>query len=95
LQAPASCFSSEAGIFTGDLKERFSRFWHGYRALTFASREGLDPETAMHQASILFTFAVMAMAGAWYVMQDMSGRDAVPDAAAQTAAISAPAVLSE
>ena len=48
-------------------------------------------ETVMHQASILFTFAVMAMAGAWYVMQDMTGRDAVPDAAAQTAAISAPA----
>lgn len=47
----------------------------------------------MHQGSILFTFAVMAMAGAWYVMQDMSGRDAVPDAAAQTAAISAPVNL--
>lgn len=24
----------------------------------------------MHQASILFTAAVMAMAGAWYVLQD-------------------------
>lgn len=48
----------------------------------------------MHQASILFTFMVMAMAGAWYVMQDMSGREPAPEAASQTAAISAP-VLSE
>jgi len=30
----------------------------------------------MHQASILFTAAVMAMAGAWYAMQDMSKADA-------------------
>ncbi len=30
----------------------------------------------MHQASILFTAAVMAMAGAWYVMQDMTRNDA-------------------
>lgn len=29
----------------------------------------------MHQASILFTAAVMAMAGAWYVMQDMTRAD--------------------
>ena len=29
----------------------------------------------MHQASILFTAAVMAMAGAWYAMQDMSRSD--------------------
>lgn len=47
----------------------------------------------MHQASILFTFAVMAMAGAWYVMQDMSGRDAVPETPAQTASMSAPATV--
>ncbi len=49
----------------------------------------------MHQASILFTFAVMAMAGAWYVMQDMRRAETV-DAPTQTAAISAPAnVLAE
>lgn len=32
----------------------------------------------MHQASILFTFAVMAMAGAWYAMQDTARREAEP-----------------
>lgn len=32
----------------------------------------------MHQGSILFTAAVMAMAGAWYVMQDMKRADANP-----------------
>lgn len=42
-------------------------------------------ETAMHQASILFTFAVMAMAGAWYVMQDMRRADAEPTAHQQAA----------
>jgi hypothetical protein len=36
----------------------------------------------MHQASILFTAAVMAMAGAWYAMQDISRND---DAAAPAA----------
>lgn len=49
----------------------------------------------MHQGSILFTFAVMAMAGAWYVMQDMRRSDAA-ETPAQTASISAPAnVLAE
>ena len=38
----------------------------------------------MHQASILFTAAVMAMAGAWYAMQDMS-RDDVEAAATEQA----------
>ncbi len=42
----------------------------------------------MHQASILFTFAVMAMAGAWYVMQDMRRSEAA-ETPAQTASISA------
>lgn len=46
----------------------------------------------MHQASILFTFAVMAMAGAWYVMQDMR-RAETADAPTQTAAIAAPVNL--
>jgi hypothetical protein len=42
----------------------------------------------MHQASILFTAAVMAMAGAWYVMQDMThGNDAPAAAAEQHAAM--------
>ena len=50
----------------------------------------------MHQGSILFTFAVMAMAGAWYVLQDPSVLEARPEAPAQTASISAPAnVLAE
>ncbi|MEZ6029131.1 MAG: hypothetical protein R3C46_05210 [Hyphomonadaceae bacterium] len=50
----------------------------------------------MHQASILFTFVVMAMAGAWYVMQDMRRTDVEP-AAHEQAAISASAdgILSE
>lgn len=39
----------------------------------------------MHQASILFTFAVMAMAGAWYVMQDMRSTQAEPAAHEQAA----------
>ncbi len=43
----------------------------------------------MHQASILFTFAVMAMAGAWYVMQDTSRREATPVAVEQVAAVAA------
>lgn len=49
----------------------------------------------MHQGSILFTFAVMAMAGAWYVMQDMRKADTA-SAPEQQAAIHAPvAVLAE
>lgn len=80
--------------FTDRLNWMFTTGRHG---CVYGNRRpgGDDAEARMHQASILFTAAVMAMAGAWYVMQDMSGRDAVPDAAAQTAAISAPAVLSE
>lgn len=50
----------------------------------------------MHQGSILFTFAVMAMAGAWYVMQNPSVLEPTPEAPAQTASISAPVnVLAE
>ncbi len=52
----------------------------------------------MHQASILFTFAVMAMAGAWYVMQDMRRTDAEPVAHEQHAAaatVSADGTLAE
>ena len=41
----------------------------------------------MHQASILFTAAVMAMAGAWYVMQDMTRTDLLAPAAEQHAAM--------
>ena len=41
----------------------------------------------MHQASILFTFAVMAMAGAWYALQDTARRDAEPVAVEQVAAV--------
>ena len=41
----------------------------------------------MHQASILFTFAVMAMAGAWYAMQDTARREAEPVEQVQTANI--------
>ena len=44
----------------------------------------------MHQASILFTAAVMAMAGAGYVMQDISRNDP-PAAAAEQHAAMAPA----
>lgn len=49
-----------------------------------------QPEAAMHQASILFTAAVMAMAGAWYVMQDITRNDP-PAAAAQQHAAMIPA----
>ena len=41
----------------------------------------------MHQASILFTFAVMAMAGAWYAMQDMKRADADAPATEQAAVV--------
>lgn len=37
----------------------------------------------MHQASILFTAAVLAMAGAWYVMQDASRNRAEPATVAE------------
>jgi hypothetical protein len=47
----------------------------------------------MHQASILFTAAVMAMAGAWYVMQDMSRADVELAASRQQAASDAPAAM--
>jgi len=49
----------------------------------------------MHQASILFTAAVMAMAGAWYAMQDMSRSDLEAPAAGQVAAVSQAETLSE
>ena len=50
----------------------------------------------MHQGSILFTFAVMAMAGAWYVMQDMRAAGAEPAAAEQAAvALAADGTLAE
>lgn len=39
----------------------------------------------MHQGSILFTAAVMAMAGAWYAMQDIKRADADAPAAEQSA----------
>jgi len=47
----------------------------------------------MHQASILFTAAVMAMAGAWYAMQDMSRDDVAPAVSEQQAANDAPAAM--
>lgn len=50
----------------------------------------------MHQASILFTFVVMAMAGAWYVMQDMRRADAEPAAQEHAAVtLAADGVLAE
>jgi hypothetical protein len=36
----------------------------------------------MHQASILFTAAVMAMGGAWWAMRDMSRADVAAPAVA-------------
>ena len=42
----------------------------------------------MHQASILFTAAVMAMAGAWYAMQDMARDAAEAPATEQVASVS-------
>lgn len=45
----------------------------------------------MHQASILFTAAVMAMAGAWYVMQDMTLNDGATTPAAEQHAAMVPA----
>lgn len=42
----------------------------------------------MHQASILFTAAVMAMAGAWYAMQDMSRDAAEAPVTEQVASVS-------
>ena len=49
----------------------------------------------MHQASILFTAAVMAMAGAWYAMQDISSSDAETPVAEQVATASQAEPLSE
>ena len=48
----------------------------------------------MHQASILFTAAVMAMAGAWYVMQDMTLNDGATTPAAEQHAAMVPAAES-
>jgi uncharacterized protein (UPF0333 family) len=45
----------------------------------------------MHQASILFTAAVMVMAGAWYVMQDMTRSDDASASAAEQHAAMDPA----
>jgi hypothetical protein len=53
----------------------FTKGWHGF-AHSNPRRGGDDAEADMHQASILFTAAVLAMAGAWYVMQDMKRADA-------------------
>jgi hypothetical protein len=66
----------------------FTTDWHGCAHGNLRARAGQDLEHAMHQASILFTFAVMAMAGAWYVMQDMRRSEAA-ETPAQTASISA------
>jgi hypothetical protein len=49
----------------------FTIGWHGC-AYGNPRQCGDNAEADMHQASILFTAAVMAMAGAWYAMQDMS-----------------------
>ncbi|MFT3722483.1 MAG: hypothetical protein QM773_02765 [Hyphomonadaceae bacterium] len=48
----------------------------------------------MHQASILFTAAVMAMAGAWYVMQDMT-RNGAPAAEQHAAMVPAAEPLAD
>ena len=49
----------------------------------------------MHQASILFTAAVMAMAGAWYAMQDMSRDDVEVAATEQVASVAQSEPLAE
>ena len=49
----------------------------------------------MHQASILFTAAVMAMAGAWYAMQDISRSEAETPVVEQVATASQAEPLSE
>ena len=49
----------------------------------------------MHQASILFTAAVMAMAGAWYGMQDMSRDDVEAAATEQVASVAQSEPLAE
>ena len=49
----------------------------------------------MHQASILFTAAVMAMAGAWYALQDSSLIGAEVPATAQVAGVSQAQPLAE
>ena len=49
----------------------------------------------MHQASILFTAAVMAMAGAWYAMQDMARDAAEAPATEQVASVAQSEPLAE
>ncbi len=64
-------------------------------SLITLAKAGDDAEANMHQASILFTAAVMAMAGAWYAMQDMSRSDVETPAAEHVASVSHPQLLAE
>jgi len=76
------------------LNRIFTTGWHGW-VCSNPRRGGDHAEADMHQASILFTAAVMAMAGAWYAMQDMSRSDVETPAAEQVASVSQPGMLSE
>lgn len=80
--------------FTDRLNRIFTTGWHGC-AYSNPREGGDDVEANMHQASILFTAAVMAMAGAWYAMHDMSRSDLEAPAAEQVAAVSQAETLSE
>ena len=80
--------------FTDRLNRIFTTGWHGCAYSN--PREGGDhAEANMHQASILFTAAVMAMAGAWYAMQDMSRDGAEAPVAEYVATASQAEPLSE
>ena len=72
----------------------FTTGWHG--CVYGNPRQGVDDaEANMHQASILFTAAVMAMAGAWYAMQDMSRDDVEAAATEQVASVAQSEPLAE
>ena len=73
--------------FTDRLNRIFTTGWHGC-AYSNPREGGDDAEANMHQASILFTAAVMAMAGAWYAMQDMSRDAAEAPVTEQVASVS-------
>ena len=80
--------------FTDRLNWMFTTGRHG---CVYGNRRpgGDDAEARMHQASILFTAAVMAMAGAWYAMQDMSRDDVEVAATEQVASVAQSEPLAE
>ena len=65
----------------------FTTGWHGC-AHSNPRESGADAEANTHQASLLFPAAVMAMAGAWYAMQDMARDAAEAPATEQVASVS-------